>query len=32
MGCASTALIGRIEVAKPENKGRGFRRVRIRVG
>ncbi len=29
---ASTAQIGRIEVAKVENKGRGFRRVRLRLG
>jgi misacylated tRNA(Ala) deacylase len=29
---ASTKQIGRIEVAKIENKGRGFRRLRIRVG
>jgi misacylated tRNA(Ala) deacylase len=29
---ASTRQIGRIEVAKIENKGKGFRRVRIRVG
>jgi misacylated tRNA(Ala) deacylase len=28
---ASTAQIGRIEVAKVENKGKGFRRVRIRL-
>ena len=28
---ASTKHIGRIEVAKIENKGRGFRRLRIRV-
>jgi misacylated tRNA(Ala) deacylase len=28
---ASTRAIGRIEVAKVENKGRGFRRLRIRV-
>jgi misacylated tRNA(Ala) deacylase len=28
---ASTAQIGRIEVAKIENKGRGFRRLRIRI-
>jgi misacylated tRNA(Ala) deacylase len=28
---ASTAMIGRIEVTKLENKGRGFRRLRIRV-
>ncbi|MEI2775907.1 MAG: alanyl-tRNA editing protein [Tetrasphaera sp.] len=28
---ASTAQIGRIEVAKIENKGRGFRRLRIRL-
>ncbi len=28
---ASTRQIGRIEVAKIENKGRGFRRVRLRV-
>jgi misacylated tRNA(Ala) deacylase len=28
---ASTRMIGRLEVAKIENKGRGFRRVRIRV-
>jgi misacylated tRNA(Ala) deacylase len=28
---ASTSQIGRIEVAKIENKGKGFRRVRIRV-
>lgn len=29
---ASTAMIGRVEVAKMENKGRGFRRLRIRIG
>lgn len=29
---ASTIQIGRVEVAKVENKGRGFRRVRIRLG
>lgn len=29
---ASTKHIGRIEVAKIENKGRGFRRLRIRIG
>ena len=28
---ASTSQIGRIEVAKIENKGRGFRRLRIRI-
>jgi misacylated tRNA(Ala) deacylase len=28
---ASTSQIGKIEVAKVENKGRGFRRVRIRI-
>jgi misacylated tRNA(Ala) deacylase len=28
---ASTAMIGRIEVTKLENKGRGFRRIRIKV-
>jgi misacylated tRNA(Ala) deacylase len=28
---ASTAMIGRIEVTKLENKGRGFRRLRIKV-
>jgi len=28
---ASTAQIGRIEVVKIENKGRGFRRLRIRI-
>jgi misacylated tRNA(Ala) deacylase len=28
---ASTKHIGRIEVVKIENKGRGFRRLRIRV-
>ena len=28
---ASTAQIGRIEVAKMESKGRGFRRLRIRI-
>jgi misacylated tRNA(Ala) deacylase len=28
---ASTAMIGRIAVTKMENKGRGFRRVRIRI-
>ena len=28
---ASTAQIGRIEVVKIENKGRGFRRLRVRV-
>ena len=29
---ASTAQIGRIEVVKVENKGKGFRRLRIRLG
>lgn len=29
---ASTSQIGRIEVAKIENKGKGFRRLRIRIG
>jgi len=28
---ASTAMIGRLEVVKMENKGRGFRRLRVRV-
>jgi misacylated tRNA(Ala) deacylase len=28
---ASTSMIGRIEVVKMENKGRGFRRVRVRL-
>ena len=28
---ASTAMIGRMEVVKMENKGRGFRRLRIRI-
>jgi misacylated tRNA(Ala) deacylase len=28
---ASTAMIGRIEVTKMENKGRGFRRLRVRL-
>ncbi|PZS29225.1 MAG: alanyl-tRNA editing protein [Pseudonocardiales bacterium] len=28
---ASTAMIGRLEVTKMENKGRGFRRLRIRI-
>jgi misacylated tRNA(Ala) deacylase len=28
---ASTAMIGRVEVAKIENKGRGFRRLRIKI-
>jgi misacylated tRNA(Ala) deacylase len=28
---ASTAVIGRIEVTKLENKGRGFRRIRIKI-
>ena len=28
---ASTAMIGRLEVVKMENKGRGFRRLRIRI-
>src|ERR687885_2821041 len=28
---ASTSMIGRIEVTKLENKGRGFRRLRIRI-
>ncbi len=28
---ASTRQIGRLEVAKIENKGKGFRRVRLRV-
>jgi misacylated tRNA(Ala) deacylase len=29
---ASTAQVGRIEVVKIENKGKGFRRLRIRIG
>src|SRR5579872_4273197 len=29
---ASTAAVGRIEVAKIESKGKGFRRLRIRIG
>jgi misacylated tRNA(Ala) deacylase len=29
---ASTAMIGRLEVVKMENKGRGFRRLRVRIG
>ena len=29
---ASTAMVGRVEVVKMENKGRGFRRLRIRIG
>ena len=28
---ASTAMIGRLEVVKMENKGRGFRRLRVRI-
>ncbi|MGY1858339.1 alanyl-tRNA editing protein [Modestobacter sp. SYSU DS0290] len=28
---ASTAMVGRVEVVKVENKGRGFRRLRLRV-
>ena len=28
---ASTAMVGRVEVVKMENKGRGFRRLRIRI-
>jgi misacylated tRNA(Ala) deacylase len=28
---ASTAMVGRVEVTKMENKGRGFRRLRIRI-
>jgi misacylated tRNA(Ala) deacylase len=28
---ASTAMIGKLEVAKMENKGRGFRRLRVRI-
>ena len=28
---ASTAQVGRIEIVKIENKGRGFRRLRIRI-
>jgi misacylated tRNA(Ala) deacylase len=28
---ASTAMVGRVEVAKMESKGRGFRRLRIRI-
>lgn len=28
---ASTAMVGRVEVLKVENKGRGFRRLRIRI-
>ena len=28
---ASTALVGRVEVVKVENKGRGFRRLRVRI-
>lgn len=29
---ASTSGIGRIEVTKPESKGKGFRRLRIAIG
>ncbi|MGH3274545.1 MAG: alanyl-tRNA editing protein, partial [Streptosporangiaceae bacterium] len=29
---ASTSQIGKIQVVKIENKGRGFRRLRIRIG
>jgi misacylated tRNA(Ala) deacylase len=29
---ASTAMIGRLDIAKMENKGRGFRRLRVRIG
>ena len=29
---ASTSMIGRIEVTKLENKGKGFRRIRIAIG
>ncbi|MGA2828386.1 MAG: hypothetical protein ABSF03_19965 [Streptosporangiaceae bacterium] len=29
---ASTRQVGRIEVVKIENKGKGFRRLRIRIG
>jgi misacylated tRNA(Ala) deacylase len=28
---ASTAMVGQVEVVKMENKGRGFRRLRIRI-
>ena len=28
---ASTAMIGRVEVTKLENKGRGFRRLRVQI-
>jgi Ser-tRNA(Ala) deacylase AlaX len=28
---ASTSMVGRVEVTKMENKGRGFRRLRIRI-
>jgi misacylated tRNA(Ala) deacylase len=28
---ASTAMVGRVEITKMENKGRGFRRLRIRI-
>ncbi|WP_369141019.1 alanyl-tRNA editing protein [Modestobacter versicolor] len=28
---ASTAMVGRVEVVKMENKGRGFRRLRVRI-
>lgn len=28
---ASTAMVGRVEVVKVENKGRGFRRLRVRI-
>jgi misacylated tRNA(Ala) deacylase len=28
---ASTAMVGRVEVIKMENKGRGFRRLRVRI-
>nr|WP_239524148.1 hypothetical protein [Geodermatophilus normandii] len=28
---ASTAMVGRVEVVKMENKGRGFRRLRVRL-
>ena len=28
---ASTSMVGRVEVVKMENKGRGFRRLRVRI-
>jgi misacylated tRNA(Ala) deacylase len=28
---ASTAMVGRVEVVKLESKGRGFRRLRVRI-